>query len=62
MKEMVSYKDLCDMEFPEGQARRIIRIAKKELVANGLAFYNGKRVGIVPGTVVQRIIGIQEQG
>ena len=30
MKEMVSYKDLCDMGFPEGQARRIIRIAKKE--------------------------------
>ncbi|MFR0602344.1 DUF3173 family protein [Limosilactobacillus mucosae] len=57
-KVMINCKFLCDLGFPENQARRIIRQAKLDLVAQGLGFYNGKRVGMVPVTAVEKIIGI----
>ncbi|MCT7881138.1 MAG: DUF3173 domain-containing protein, partial [Lactobacillus crispatus] len=40
------------------QARRIIRLAKKKLVEKGYAFYNGKRVGLVPAKAVAEVIGV----
>lgn len=57
-KEMVDFKDLKKLGFPDSQARRIIRQAKGELVSRGLGFYNGKRVGLVPVSVVSEILGI----
>lgn len=59
---MVNCKFLCDLGFPENQARRIIRQAKADLVEQGLGFYNGKRVGMVPATAVEKIIGISLSG
>lgn len=57
-KEFVDYKDLRRLGFGDNQARRIIRMAKKRLVEKGYAFYNGKRVGLVPAQAVAEVIGI----
>ncbi|WP_283584183.1 DUF3173 family protein [Limosilactobacillus difficilis] len=60
MKAMMNFQDLCDLGYPEGQARRIIRLAKQELVKEGFAFYNGKRVGLVPTTAITKIIALPQ--
>lgn len=57
-KEFVDYKDLRRLGLGDSQARRIIRLAKKRLVEKGYAFYNGKRVGLVPAKAVAEVIGI----
>lgn len=57
-KQFIDYKDLRQLGFGDNQARRIIRIAKKKLVERGFAFYNGKRVGLVPAQAVAEVIGI----
>ena len=57
-KEFVNYGDLRRWGFGDNQARRIIRMAKKRLVEKGFAFYNGKRVGLVPAQAVAEVIGI----
>lgn len=57
-REFVNYKDLRQLGFGDNQARRIIRLAKKKLVEKGYAFYNGKRVGLVPAKAVAEVIGI----
>ena len=58
MLNTVDFNDLRKMGFPENQARRIIRMAKKNLVSKGYGFYNGRRVGRVPISAVAEIIGI----
>ncbi|NLR31611.1 DUF3173 family protein [Levilactobacillus tujiorum] len=55
-KVFTSYNDLVALGFPKEQARRIIRIAKTTLVSRGIEFYNGKRVGLVPTSVVSEIL------
>ncbi|MGN8721739.1 DUF3173 family protein [Lactobacillus amylovorus] len=57
-KEFIDYKDLRRFGFGDSQARRIIRLAKKKLVEKGYAFYNGKRVGLVPAKAVAEVIGV----
>lgn len=57
-REFVNYNDLRQLGFGDNQSRRIIRLAKKELVEKGYAFYNGKRVGLVPARAVAEVIGI----
>lgn len=58
MKKMIDYQDLRQLGYPQNQARRIIRQAKANLVKEGFAFYNGKRVGLVPATAVTKIIAL----
>ncbi|MQS75316.1 DUF3173 family protein [Companilactobacillus halodurans] len=58
VKEMVNFKDLKALGLPDSQARRVIREAKNVFVSRGLGFYNGKRVGLVPVSVVSEILGI----
>lgn len=55
--QMICFKDLVEMGFPANQARCIIREAKALLVSRGYGFYNGKRVGLVPFSVISEIIG-----
>lgn len=64
MEKMVSYKVLVDMGFPQSQARRIIRMAKEELAKNGYGFYNGRRVGLVPMSAINKILALpnEEEG
>ena len=42
MKKVMDYQDLRNLGYPQNQARRIIRQAKRNLVKQGYAFYNGK--------------------
>ncbi|MEK1422877.1 DUF3173 family protein [Limosilactobacillus fermentum] len=60
MKKVIDYQDLRDLGYPQNQARRIIRQAKRNLVKQGFAFYNGKRVGLVPTTAIAEIIALPE--
>ena len=57
-KQMINFEDLVKMGFPTNQARNIIREAKGIHVSRGYGFYNGKRVGLVPSSVVAEIIGL----
>lgn len=57
-KQMIEFKDLVKMGFPVNQARNIIREVKAILISRGYGFYNGKRVGLVPSSVVAEIIGL----
>ncbi|MBP2057304.1 hypothetical protein J2Z60_000468 [Lactobacillus colini] len=57
-KILLDYTDLRKMGFGQSQSRRIICLAKKELVKQGYGFYNGKRVGLVPAKAIADIIGI----
>lgn len=56
-KQTANYKDLMAVGFKEHQAREIIHQAKINLVNDGLALYNGKRIGVVPVYAVEKIIG-----
>ncbi|WP_251573997.1 DUF3173 domain-containing protein [Limosilactobacillus agrestimuris] len=56
-KQTANYKDLMAVGFKEHQAREIIHQAKINLVNDGLALYNGKRIGVVPAYAVEKIIG-----
>lgn len=60
MKAVMNYQDLRALGYPQNQARRIIRQAKRNLVKQGFAFYNGKRVGLVPTTAIAEIIALPE--
>ena len=55
MKAVMNYQDLRALGYPQNQARRIIRQAKRNLVKQGFAFYNGKRVGLVPTTAWRKL-------
>lgn len=57
-KILIGYEDLRRLGYGQNQSRRIIQLAKKELVKQGYGFYNGKRVGLVPIKAVSSIIGI----
>lgn len=50
---------LIAIGFKEHQARDIIHRAKTELVNQGFALYNGKRIGVVPVRAVEKIIGVR---
>lgn len=58
-KQLISYDDLIRFRYGPDQARRLIRLAKSELVKEGYALYNNKRMGIVPYHVVCSIINSQ---
>jgi hypothetical protein len=60
MKKVMDYQDLCALGYPQNQARRIIRQAKRNLVKQGFPFYNGKRVGLVPATAIAEIIALPD--
>lgn len=47
--------------YKEHTAISIIRQAKQIMVKQGYAFYNNKRLGCVPKSVVENILGISIQ-
>lgn len=61
MEKMINYKDLLAMGFPQNQARRIIRMAKENLAKDGYGFYNGKRVGLVPMSAVNKVLALPDK-
>lgn len=54
---LIQYSDLVKLGYKPYQARRIIRLAKDYLVEHGYAWYNNKRLGLVPVGAVEKIIG-----
>lgn len=65
---MINMLTICKKElmlqtgFTDAVAGRVIREAKKEMVAKGFNFYANKRLGRVPVAVVNQIIALQLQG
>lgn len=60
MKTM-NYKDVSKLGYSPYQARRIIQIAKNNLVKAGYPLYNNKRMGVVPITAIEKITGLSLQ-
>jgi hypothetical protein len=54
---VVSYDDLVNLGYLKGTARSTIRQAKIIMVNRGFAFYDNKRLGVVPLEVVEEILG-----
>ncbi|HFI0304148.1 TPA: DUF3173 domain-containing protein [Streptococcus suis] len=55
---MVNKEDLKKLGFKEGTAISIICKAKLIMVQKGYTFYNNRRLGQVPATAVESILGI----
>lgn len=61
MEKLVNYEYLIRLGLPPNQAKRVIRIAKKDLVKQGFGFYNGRRVGRVPFSAVSKILALSDK-
>lgn len=57
----ISKTELMKLGYKEHTAISIIRQAKQIMVKQGYAFYNNKRLGRVPKSVVENILGISIQ-
>ncbi|MDU2583221.1 MAG: DUF3173 family protein [Anaerococcus hydrogenalis] len=55
--KFIDKKKLIDLGFKENQAITIIRMAKHNLANNGYAYYNNKRLGVVPSFAIEEILG-----
>lgn len=58
----ISKNDLEKMGYRPHTASTIIRQAKQIMVQRGYPFYNNKRLGYVPCSVVEEIIGFSLKG
>ncbi|MBY4633683.1 DUF3173 domain-containing protein [Streptococcus suis] len=54
----VNKNDLVKLGYKEHTATSIIRQAKQIMVQQGYAFYNNRRLGRVPVSTVESILGI----
>lgn len=57
----ISKTELIKLGYREQTAISIIRQAKQIMVKQGYAFYNNKRLGRVPKSVVENILGTSIQ-
>ena len=56
----IDYKYLTnELQFPEATAKAIIRQAKIKMVKLGYSIYNNKRLGTVPISAVEEILGFK---
>lgn len=58
MKQTVNKEDLITMGYNTYTAISIIRQAKQIMVQKGYAFYNNRRLGHVPISAVEEILGV----
>ena len=60
MKPLISKDDLIKLGYKKHTAISIIQAVKKDLVYNkGVAFYNNRRLGLVPRESVENLIGVK---
>lgn len=59
MNNTVTKDDLINMGYPKYTAIGIIRQAKVNMVKQGYALYNNKRLGRVPTEAVESILGFE---
>ena len=57
--QTVTYIDITKQGYPEGTARRAIREGKKLLVERGFQLYKNKRIGRIPKTIAEEILGFK---
>lgn len=57
--QTVTYIDIANQGYPEGTARRVIREGKKILVERGFKLYKNKRIGRIPKTIAEEILGFK---
>ncbi|EFW08440.1 hypothetical protein HMPREF9459_00476 [Streptococcus anginosus 1_2_62CV] len=50
---------LVELGFPKATAQKIIRQTKKKMVQQGYTIYNNRRLGTVPITAVEEILGFK---
>lgn len=61
MIKTVTKYDLIELGFSPGTARKIIHTGKVLLVNRGFAIYNNKRIGTIPATIAEELLGIELQ-
>ena len=57
--QTISYIDLVDLGFPKATAKQIIRQTKLNLVKQGYTLYSNRRLGAVPVSAVEEILGFK---
>lgn len=57
--QTISYIDLVDLGFPKATAQQIIRQTKLNLVKQGYTLYSNRRLGTVPVSAVEEILGFK---
>lgn len=55
--KIINKQDLINLGFPKHTAQNIIRQAKFNMIQQGYAIYNNKRLGQVPIQSVEAILG-----
>ena len=53
----INKNDLVALGFSEGTSKRIIRQCKKLLVTRGFNVYQNKRIGTIPATIANELLG-----
>ncbi|HFU4204544.1 TPA: DUF3173 family protein [Streptococcus suis] len=55
----IDYTYLVELGFPKATAQQIIRQTKLNMVKQGYALYGNRRLGAVPITAVEEILGFK---
>lgn len=61
MIKTVTKDDLIELGFAPGTARKIIHTDKLLLVNRGFNIYDNKRIGTIPASVAEELLGIELQ-
>ncbi|HEV5754917.1 TPA: DUF3173 domain-containing protein [Streptococcus pneumoniae] len=55
----VDYKKIMELGFTKSTAQQIIRQAKQKMVQQGYTIYSNRRLGSVPISAVEKILGFK---
>ncbi|HEM5314544.1 TPA: DUF3173 domain-containing protein [Streptococcus suis] len=55
----INYKDLVVLGYPKATAQQIIRQTKLNMVKQGYTLYSNRRLGTVPVTAVEEVLGFK---
>lgn len=55
----INYKDLVVLGYPKATAQQIIRQTKLNMVEQGYTLYSNRRLGTVPVTAVEEVLGFK---
>ena len=56
--QTITKNDLMAMGYKQGTAVKVIHQSKEILVSQGFTFYNNKRLGRVPKSIVSKVLGV----
>lgn len=58
-KKTINYQNLMELGFPKATSQQIIRQAKQKMVQQGYTIYANRRLGNVPVTAVEEVLGFK---